>query len=39
MQGDFLGLGDVDRAELQVNGSAQLGNLCREAEDMGGELV
>ena len=36
MQGDFLGLGDVDRAELQVNGSAQLGNLCREAEDIGG---
>lgn len=29
------GLGNADRAELQVDGPAQVGNLCREAEDGG----
>lgn len=30
LQGVLLGLGDADGAELQVDGPAQVGNLCRE---------
>lgn len=36
MQDVFLGLGDADGAQLQVDGAAQVGNLRREAEH-GGE--
>ena len=32
----FLGLGDADRAELQVDGLAQVGNLCGQGESWGG---
>ena len=32
LQGIFPGLGDADGAELQVDGLAQAGNLCREEE-------
>lgn len=32
LQGIFLGLGDADGAELQVDGPAQAGNLCGEEE-------
>ena len=32
LQGIFLGLGNADGAEMQVDGPAQAGNLCGEEE-------